>query len=277
MEDATQKYDRMHARLVELEDIVSDHAGVQSATTGEGASLATYIDEMDALRAEIAKHDASPSSPEAPALPTSSTGMGAAPAVLPRAAAPPVGLAEKRRTERTRPQRSAGLYVQSVIGTRVALDVGEIGKNLPAILHQRLRNSVEGVCIAQGYVKPGSVLILTYSSGVAYGAKVAFDVSYQCLLCRPVEGMLIRGCVVKNITKAGIRAVTKERPSPVIVYISRDHMRESDAFDTVTEGDIITARVIGQRYELRDDSISVVALLADQPTKPTVRLGTQRT
>ena len=83
-------------------------------------------------------------------------------------------------------------------GARLALAVSEIGKNLATILHQRLQYSVEGMCIAQGYVKPGSVLVLTYSSGVASGATVTFDVSYQCLICRPVEGMLIRGCVVKT-------------------------------------------------------------------------------
>ena len=196
--------------------------------------------------------------------------------VLVEEATSQVALTGPRKQARARPPRSAGLYGQSVVDARLALSVSEIGKNLATILHQRLRSSVEGICIAQGYVKPGSVLVLTYSSGVATGSIVTFDVSYQCLICRPVEGMLIRGCVVKNITKAGIRAVTKENPSPVVVYISRDHQRESDAFDTIKEGDLITARVVGQRYELQDKSISVVALLADQPTKPTVRLGAQR-
>ena len=237
------------------------------------------IDEMDALSTELGSTIAAGPSTPAPAPSTTGTGVDAVPVVLSDVdndvdAVPPVTLAASRKPDRTRPQRSAGLYIQSVIGTRVALDVSEIGKNLASILHQRLRTSVEGMCIAQGYVKPGSVLVLTYSSGVASGAIVTFDVSYQCLICRPVEGMLIRGCVVKNITKAGIRAVTKEQPSPVVVYISRDHMRDTDAFDTVNEGDLITARVVGQRYELRDVFVSVVAVLADQPTKPTVRLGT---
>ena len=212
------------------------------------------------------------STPGASATETSATIAQA----VPQESAVPASLAGSRKPERARPQRSTGLYTQSVVCMRITLAVSEIGKNLASILHQRLKSSVEGMCIAQGYVKPGSVLVLTYSSGVASGATVTFDVSYQCLICRPVEGMLIRGCVVKNITKAGIRAITQEHPSPVVVYISRDHMRDSDTFDAVSEGDLITARVVGQRYELKDQSISVVAQLADQPTKPTVRLGAQR-
>ena len=115
--------------------------------------------------------------------------------------------------------------------------------------------------------------LLTYSTGLVSGASVLYDISYQCLVCRPVEGMLIRGCIVKNVTKAGIRAITKETPSPVVVYVSRDHLGSDESFGDVAPGDVVTVRVIGLRYELRDSAVSVVARLAEAPTKPTVRLG----
>jgi DNA-directed RNA polymerase subunit E'/Rpb7 len=180
--------------------------------------------------------------------------------------------AEAAARARRRPTRTAGLYLQSIVNTRVPLLITEVGKNLASVLHTKLSRSVEGTCIEQGFVKPGSVQILTYSSGRAQAARVLFDVAYQCLLCRPVEGMLIRGCVVRNVTKAGIRATTEESPSPVMVYVSRDHLTSTDDFGSVKEGDTVTVRVVGQRYELRDQQISIIAVLADQGQKSTARL-----
>jgi hypothetical protein len=74
-----------------------------------------------------------------------------------------------------------------------------------------------------------------------------------------VEGMLIQ-CVAKNITKAGIRAESaNEVPSPVVVFIAKDHHFNNEYFADVKEGDKINVRVIGQRFELNDKYISIIA------------------
>jgi hypothetical protein len=73
--------------------------------------------------------------------------------------------------------------------------------------------------------------------------------------------MLIQ-CVAKNITKAGIRAESaNEVPSPVVVFIAKDHHYNNDYFADVKEGDRITVRVIGQRFELNDKYISIIGEL----------------
>ena len=71
--------------------------------------------------------------------------------------------------------------------------------------------------------------------------------------------MLI-SCVAKNITKAGIRAESAyDNPSPVVIFIARDHHYSVAQFANIQEGDKFTARVIGQRFELNDKYISVIA------------------
>jgi hypothetical protein len=87
--------------------------------------------------------------------------------------------------------------------------------------------------------------------------------------------MLIQ-CIAKNITKAGVRAESSdEKPSPVIVFITRDHHYMSSQFSAIQEGDKFVARVIGQRYELNDKYVSVIAELAEKPkeTKPRLVIG----
>jgi DNA-directed RNA polymerase subunit E'/Rpb7 len=178
----------------------------------------------------------------------------------------------KRVQKRARPPRTAGLYNQAIISHAVQLGIQEVGRNLVGILLEKLRDTIEGRCIAEGFVKPRSLVLLTYSSGKASGSKVMFNAVFQCLICRPVEGMLIRGCVVQNITKAGIRATIKETPSPVVVFVSRDHQSDSNVFEDTSIGDIITVKVAGQRYELMDTSISVVGTVVGGSSKPTVRI-----
>jgi len=174
--------------------------------------------------------------------------------------------------QRARPPKTAGLYNQAIISQAVQLEIREVGRNLVGVLLTKLRTTIEGTCIAEGFVKPSSIVLLTYSSGIASGARILFNVVFQCLICHPVEGMLIRGCVVKNITKAGIRATTNEARSPVVVFVSRDHQSESNVFEETSVGDSITVKVAGQRYELMDTNISVVGTIVGGGRKPIVRI-----
>jgi hypothetical protein len=81
--------------------------------------------------------------------------------------------------------------------------------------------------------------------------------------CFPVEGMLVR-CIAKNITKAGIRAESEdETPSPIVVFITRDNNYMSSYFSSIKENDKFLARVIGQRFELNDKYVSIIAEIVE--------------
>ena len=154
------------------------------------------------------------------------------------------------------------LYSKSLITRSVKLDITSIGKNINETLLQKLKDECEGKCVVEGYIKPKSCLIKSYSSGLLKSNYVIYEVMFECLTCFPVEGMLIH-CTAINITKAGIRAeiTTTEKPSPAIVFITRDHNYNIDEFSQIKEGDVFVARVIGQRFELNDKFVSVIAKL----------------
>ena len=149
------------------------------------------------------------------------------------------------------------IYMQNLMSRKVILPFNVIGQNIKDNLHQKLQ-VLEGKCINEGYVKPNSINIITYSSGIIKGKNVVFEVVFEGLICCPVEGMKIK-CVVKNITKAGIRAETDETVSPVVIFIARDHYYDNDYFSSRKESDTITITVIGIRYELNDKYISIIA------------------
>ena len=76
-------------------------------------------------------------------------------------------------------------------------------------------------------------------------------------------------CIAKNVTKAGIRAESVISPSPIVVFVTRDHNYNNEYFSSINEGDTINIKVIGQRFELYDTHISIVAQLVEPNSRNT--------
>ena len=152
------------------------------------------------------------------------------------------------------------IYSRCLITRNISLPITAVNKNIREIIENQISFQFEGKCINEGYVKPGSSKIITYSSGIIErGTNILFEILFECLVCFPVEGTLI-SCIAKNITKAGIRAESAdESPSPIVVFIARDHNYNNSYFTTIQEGDKFNARIIGQRFELNDKYISIIA------------------
>jgi DNA-directed RNA polymerase subunit E'/Rpb7 len=162
------------------------------------------------------------------------------------------------------------IYSRCLITKKIVLPFTSIGKNIYETIENTIKNTIEGKCIVEGYVKRNSTKIISFSSGlVNAGINVSFEVVFECDICFPVEGMLIR-CIAKNVNKAGIKADSAdESPSPIIVFIARDHSYNNQLFNDIKEGDIFRAKVIGQRFELNDQNISIIAEIVKTPMPTT--------
>lgn len=153
------------------------------------------------------------------------------------------------------------VYSPCQITKNIVLPITAIGKNLLQTLENTITKIVGGKCIVEGYVKPGSIRVITFSSGIVKGESIIFDVVFNCEVCYPVSGMKLN-CIAKNITKAGIRAESvDEQPSPFVLFIARDHYYASEYFNSIEENEKFVARIIAQRFELNDKYISIIAEL----------------
>lgn len=173
------------------------------------------------------------------------------------------------------------IYSRCLLTRKICLPIIVIGKNLDEVIEEYIQNNFEGKCVVEGYVKPNSSKIIRYSSGVIdRGNNIVFEVVFECDVCFPVEGMLIQ-CSVKNVVKAGIRAESAtDVPSPIVVFIAKDHHINNQLFNETHVGDNINIRVIGQRFELNDKYVSIIGELVKdkqeftqkpkQPAKPRI-------
>ena len=89
----------------------------------------------------------------------------------------------------TKPQ-SVGIYSKILITRKVPLNIIHVGSNIKQTLEKVIASEIEGKCIVEGYIKPNSTKILTYSSGEISGINVIFEVVFEPIkeanLCRLV-------------------------------------------------------------------------------------------
>jgi DNA-directed RNA polymerase subunit E'/Rpb7 len=184
-------------------------------------------------------------------------------------------------------KKDSNIYSKNVLSRDVHIRFSYIGNNIQENLQKQLEEELEGKCISEGFVKNGTIKIINYSSGVIKADKVIFRVSVECDICKPVEGMIMKAKIT-NITKAGIKCVWEdEKISPVIIFIARDHNHKNKYFHEVEtdfekspkQKNNIKVKVIGIRYELNDEKISVLAELVKSKTpksQPKLNLDTDK-
>ena len=170
---------------------------------------------------------------------------------------------EQQLQQHQQPRKIYGVYIPSILTMKIHLKINEIGKNLKHNLEEKIKSLTEGRCITEGFIRPNSVSIISYSSGNINLQFVEFQTVFNCMICHPVEGMEIEGCETKTITKAGIHAevITDDGVVPITLFIARDHHNNDNYFNSIKENMKVNIRVIGIRYELNDPFICVIGKL----------------
>lgn len=173
------------------------------------------------------------------------------------------------RTEPRREKGALGVYYQALLTRRVALPIASVGGNVRQLLEDVVNKTYGGICGPEGYVRPNSAKVMEHSAPMLKSDSVVFQVTFECLVCNPVEGMIVNA-VAKRITKAGIRAEVPDGSNgetpPMVIFISRDHHFQSEAFNKVGMDESVQVKIIGVRYRLNDSYVSAIAQLVEKPT-----------
>ena len=162
-------------------------------------------------------------------------------------------------------KKEYGVYIMSMLSKRVVLKITEIGKNIKQNLERKIKYGIEGKCITEGFIRPKTVELVSYSCGLIKDDHIEFHVIYRCLVCNPIKDVEVE-CKVKNITKAGIHAEVRDDEDnvPITIFVARDHNYTNHVFDNVEVDTIIRTKIIGVRFELNDPSITAIAQLLDK-------------
>lgn len=151
------------------------------------------------------------------------------------------------------------LYTESIIQEKIKIQFNKVSNNMTRYFESYAEKKMEHRCRNEGYIRAGSSSVISYSTGLLNSDSIIYNVVYSVDVCYPYESMEIE-CKIKNITKIGIRAVITEHNNPIVLFISREHNPDKD-FDQYKENDYIKVKVLGHRFELNDEYISVIGEL----------------
>ena len=166
---------------------------------------------------------------------------------------------ESKLQEKEKLIETDNLYTQAIIQEKIKIQFNKVSNNMTRFFESYAEKKIERKCRNEGYVRMGSSSVLSYSTGLLNSDSIVYNVVYSVDVCYPYEGMEI-DCKIKNITKIGIRAIISEYNNPIILFISREHNPDKD-FDLYKENQIIKVKVLGHRFELNDEYISVIGEL----------------
>ena len=159
-----------------------------------------------------------------------------------------------------RPVKDDHLYVPNLIVETVSVKFEHCGRDMEKYFLLYARDQLEGRCIKEGYVRPETTKVITYTSGGIHGTLIEFRVLYMVQVCHPYEGMRL-SCTVESVSKIGIRAVVRKNMNPIVVYLTRE-LNPLIYMEDYELEQVIEVSVLGHRFEMKDPFISVLGVLA---------------
>jgi len=137
------------------------------------------------------------------------------------------------------------------------------------ILILKLKERLEQRCSPHGYVMPGTLEILTRSTGMVdsgrFSGDWAFLVKAKGHVLNPPEGTMVEVEVLKS-NKMGVYAVYE---NAIRLMVPRDLHLGDEEFDALKVGDRIKVEIQKSRFQLRDPFIVSVGIYRGMSGMPT--------
>jgi DNA-directed RNA polymerase subunit E'/Rpb7 len=151
----------------------------------------------------------------------------------------------------------SNIYRNTIIRQTIPVEFNKNEYNMTRYFINYAKEFIEGKCRKEGFVRPKSVQIISYTAPILKDNNCLYEVSYNCDVCNP-EIEEFYTCKIIKIAKIGIRAVISYSNNPIVFYISREHNSNVN-FDNYKEGDELNVKIIGKRFQLNDTNIEVIA------------------
>ena len=156
------------------------------------------------------------------------------------------------------------MFKLSVIKHKVTIDPSELKKSdidINAVLLDNIKSKIGDICIQGGYVKKDSIEIIRRTIGTMetqfLNGMLVYNLQLKAELCSPQKGDIIADCEVIGRNRMGIMA----KNGPLEIVLASVHHKEDGRFEHIKPEDKISIQVIGVRFELYDDTISIIGKL----------------
>ena len=171
------------------------------------------------------------------------------------------------------------IYFHTQINRRVSLNPRFLDVDFAKYIEKIVKNNVEGRCIREGYVVPGTTIVLERSMGNLnnnqFNGNIIYDVRIGVKICNIPVNSVVKAPIIK-MNKLGLLAEL----GPLMIIVPKEIHTNKDAFKDIKIGDEIELLIIGKTFELNSKKISVYAKLSSgsgNKMKVTARKGDKNT
>ena len=149
-------------------------------------------------------------------------------------------------------------YLNCLLKQQVVIEPHELNKDLNKCILRKLKQEVENKCIAEGFVKEGSVKIIKKTMGYypsnLFTGSTCIMVYYTADIINPPNGSKIK-CTIKYINKLGIQA----EHGPLLIIVAKEFHNNKKFFKNKKLGEKIEVVILDKKYNVNDKIISVAA------------------
>lgn len=156
-----------------------------------------------------------------------------------------------------------GVYLRCLLSRRVKLPSRLQNKHAKESIFDILKTTVEGVCGADGFVRPNSIEIKDISPGTLEMSSLKGTATYNVLfsadLCNPAIGDILT-CRVENVNTYGVLAVNLSETRVLEVILPRQPISFEHAIplEDMEPGDTLSLEVLGRQFKLGQRTITLV-------------------
>jgi DNA-directed RNA polymerase subunit E'/Rpb7 len=149
------------------------------------------------------------------------------------------------------------IFYPKVMHTKIYVPPRFLNSGFEKKIVELLVSRYENKCCQEGFVQKDSIQLLDRENGSLYGNQfngdICFFVKFSCMICNPVDGMIIEG-TIKDMNRLGILA----EHGPLSIVVARQFHTNRAFFDTMHIGDTIHVEVVRSRFFLNDRKIEII-------------------
>ena len=142
-------------------------------------------------------------------------------------------------------------------------DLTNFSTGIDRLILSKLNQKFSGRCVGNGFVLSNFITIKNkseiYFPHESLQVSYKIDVEFSSQVVNPDVGTQLK-MKIETTNKIGFLGTLHESPmSPLIFLCPQDLTKNKDIFKAKSEGDIVTAKIIGSKFEQNDKKITVIA------------------
>tara|TARA_B110000261_G_C12956643_1_gene306698 strand:- start:51 stop:527 length:477 start_codon:yes stop_codon:yes gene_type:complete len=152
------------------------------------------------------------------------------------------------------------IYHKEIIVQKIIIPYINVGKNIKNYFLEYAIKHIEGKCRSEGYIKPNSSEVVSFSSGQLLGDSIEYSVEYSMMVYFPTEDSEL-DCIIESVSpRIGLRAYISETNNPVMIFISKAY-NEDLIIEDYKEKQKVRIIVKGHRFEKNDEYITIIGVI----------------